>query len=124
MVETEKFYERMIVDSLTPEVDPQGQAQIRYKPEDTLVAEAARNSLLGRVYLNWARYPVIEVQALSPPQSGYLVRFLDLRFLYPERRSAPLGAYALVTPDLQVGAQWFGRRGPQAELFRPSGDSR
>ncbi len=124
VVETEKFYERMIVDSLTPEVDPQGQAQIRYKPEDTPVAEAARNSLLGRVYLNWARYPVIEVQALSPPQSGYLVRFLDLRFLYPERRSAPLGAYALVTPDLQVGAQWFGRRGPQAELFRPSGDSR
>ena len=36
-------------------------------------------SRLGRVFLDWAQYPVVEVEHLSGDQ-GYIVRFLDLRF--------------------------------------------
>jgi inner membrane protein len=108
VVETEGFFQRMIVDSLTPEVDPQRQAQVRYKAEETAASRAARQSYLGRVYLDWAQYPVLEVQPLEFPNSGYLVRFQDLRFMYPERQGGALSAYALLTPDLRVADAWFG----------------
>ena len=63
VVETEKFYERVTVDSLTPEVDPAARSETRYKPEETPVREAARDTRLGRVYLDWAQYPMLEVEA-------------------------------------------------------------
>ena len=49
----------MPVDSLTPEVDPQNKAVIYYKPPETDVTLAAKKTLLGRVYLDWAMYPFV-----------------------------------------------------------------
>ena len=63
VAETEKFYELVIVDSLTPEVDPRAGSETRYKREETPVTEAAKKSRLGRVYLDWAQYPMLEVEA-------------------------------------------------------------
>jgi inner membrane protein len=80
VVETPAFFALAPVDSLGPEVDPQGRMEIRYKPEETPVTLAAKKSYAGRVFLDWAQYPVTETETLPPPQEGYVVRFLDLRY--------------------------------------------
>jgi inner membrane protein len=81
VVETPAFFALAPVDSLGPEVDPEGNLEIRYKPEETPIMLAAKKSYLGRVYLDWAQYPITETEELQPPQSGYIVEFVDLRFV-------------------------------------------
>ena len=73
------------------------------------ITVAAKSTYLGRVYLSWAQYPITEIEELAsdPAQSNraaYLVRFRDLRYMYPGQgsRRAPLGARVLLTRDLQV----------------------
>jgi inner membrane protein len=69
------------VNSLGPEVDPEGKLDIRYKPEETPITLAAKRSYLGRAYLDWAQYPITETETLQPPEDGYIVQFQDLRFV-------------------------------------------
>ena len=83
VIETTKFFAGMHVDSLTPEVDPESNLHILYKPDETAVTTAARQTFLGKAYLGWAQYPILETETLSDPTS-YRVRFYDLRFGYPE----------------------------------------
>jgi inner membrane protein len=117
VVETPAFFATMNVDSLATDVDPEGKMQIRYKPEETPITLAAKNSYLGRVYLSWAVYPITETEELvsDPAQTNraaYLVRFRDLRYAYPGMTSrAPLGARVLLTRDLRVIDQEMGMRG-------------
>jgi inner membrane protein len=80
VVETSNFFVLAPVDSLLPEVDPEGRMELRYKPEETPATLAAKKSYLGRVYLDWAQYPITETETLQPPQEGYIVRFQDLRY--------------------------------------------
>ena len=114
VVETPAFFATMDVDSLAPEVDPEAQMQIRYKPEETPVTLAAKKTYLGRVYLSWAQYPITETEQLAndPVESAraaYVVRFRDLRYDYPGSNArAPLGAIVLLTRDLQVVDERFG----------------
>ena len=109
----------MDVDSLnfnstSPEVDPEGQMQIRYKPEETAITLAAKKTYLGRVYLSWAQYPLTETEELAsdPVANGraaYAVRFRDLRYDYPGRDARDtLGGVVLLTRDLQVVEERFG----------------
>jgi len=81
VVETPAFFALAQVDSLDPEVDPEGRLEIRYKPEETPVTLAAKKSYMGRVFLDWAQYPITETEVLEPPQEGYIVYFQDLRFV-------------------------------------------
>jgi inner membrane protein len=117
VVETDDAYLRMNVDSLTPAVDPQGTMQMRYKPPETPVSVAAKRTYLGRVYLDWSRFPVLEVEPRDAPGGGYEVRFRDLRFAYPNMRRQVLGATVLLDANLNVVAQGFGI-GRQAERLR------
>ena len=131
VVETPAFFATMDVDSLAPEVDPDAQMQIHYKPEETPVTIAAKRTYLGRVYLSWAQYPVTETQqlvndpaGLGPANNGpannvpasngraaYVVRFRDLRYDYPGRNArVTLGAEVFFTRDLQVVEERFGMR--------------
>ena len=80
VVETPAFFALAPVDSLTPEVDPEGRLEIRYKPEETPVTLAAKNSYVGRVFLDWAQYPITETEILQRPQQGFIVLFQDLRY--------------------------------------------
>jgi inner membrane protein len=122
VVETPAFFATMDVDSLnassmTPEVDPGAQMHIRYKPEETPVTLAAKESYLGRVYLSWAQYPLTETEELAndPVANGraaYAVHFRDLRYDYPGRDMRDtLGAVVLLTRDLQVVEQRMGSIG-------------
>jgi inner membrane protein len=121
VVETPNFFATMDVDSLnfnsmSPEVDPEGQMRIQYKPEETPVTVAAKKTYLGRVYLSWAQYPVTETEELANRTSenaraAYVVRFRDLRYDYPGRDGrAVLGASVVLTRDLQVVDERFGMR--------------
>jgi inner membrane protein len=112
VVETHDFYATMPVDSLAPEVDPEGTMTIRYKPEETAAILAAKNSYLGRVYLDWAKYPVAEVEPLSGGQSGYLIHFQDLRYAYPEMSGrGTLSASVELDRSLNVVSETWGSRG-------------
>ena len=91
MVETPAFFALAPVDSLGPEVDPDDHLEIRYKPEETPVTLAAKRSYLGRVYLDWAQYPITETEALDSPRGGYIVYFQDLRFVQLPRLLEPRG---------------------------------
>jgi inner membrane protein len=110
IAETKSFFAQMDVNSFGPEVDPDGEMQIRYKPEETPVTLAAKQSNLGRVYLDWAQYPVTETEQL-PESRGYVVRFRDLRYDYPglTRRAVLTGA-VLVSPDFHAVDETFGFR--------------
>lgn len=78
VVETPAFFALAPVNSIGPEVDPSGEMEIRYKPEETPITLAAKNSYMGRVYLDWAQYPITETE--PDPQGGYIVHFVDLRY--------------------------------------------
>jgi inner membrane protein len=80
VVETPAFFALASVNSLTPEVDPEGRLEIRYKPEETPVTLAAKNSYVGRRFVDWAQYPIAETETLQPPQQGWIVLFQDLRY--------------------------------------------
>jgi len=114
VAETPAFFALAPVDSLGPEVDPYGQLEIRYKPEETPVTLAAKQSYMGRVYLDWAQYPVTETETLPPPQGGYLVHFVDLRYLQmPSAISRGRGRRALsaaveLDKNLRVVGDVFG----------------
>jgi inner membrane protein len=111
VVETKHLFATVPVDSLAPDVDPGGQMRIRYKPEETPVTLAAKNSHLGRVYLDWAKYPITETEEVESPP-GYIVRFVDLRYDYPGRTGrSPLSAAVQLDRDLKVVHEWFGFRG-------------
>lgn len=109
VIETRNFDAEMLVDSSVPDVDPGGRMEIRRKPEETPVTLAAKKSELGRVYLDWAQYPLVETESI---ESGYIVRFRDLRFDYPgQARRGVLGASVELDRDLNVVRESFGARG-------------
>lgn len=109
VVETPNFYATMLVDSIAPEVDPQGRMQILYKPDETPATLAAKKSYLGRVYLDWAKYPVTETEMLE--SGGYLVRFRDLRFQYPgSARRGVLEAGVELDRNLNVVSEGIGSK--------------
>ena len=118
VVECEDFYEQLMVDSLGPEVDPV--SATRFKREETPASLAAKDSRLGHVYLDWARYPVTEVERTTTPP-GYLVRLYDLRFGYPERRGPrmPLGSAVQLDDNLNIVGMYFGARAQRPDLLGP-----
>jgi hypothetical protein len=97
----------MHVDSLRPEVDPGSNAQTYYKPESSEATTAARNTRLGVAYIEWARFPLVEDEHLSTPEEGDLVRFSDVRFLYPDQHGRPLQAYVLLDSHHEAEKQGF-----------------
>jgi inner membrane protein len=109
LVETQDFFATASVTTWDVEVDPNDQMQIWRKPEQTPVTIAAKKSYLGRVYLDWARYPLTETEPLA--DGGYVVKFKDLRFDYPEmrRRRSVLEATVILDSKLDVRGEKFGK---------------
>jgi inner membrane protein len=118
VVETRPFFATLDLNSRTPEVDPQARIELHYKPEETAVTLAAKKTYLGRVYLSWAQYPVVESfelqngdasRSAEDERAAYAVRFRDLRYEYPVRKvRASLGAVVLLSRDRKVVGERFG----------------
>jgi inner membrane protein len=117
VAETANFFATMEVDSIAPEVGSAGEAQIRFKPEETPITLAAKKSYLGRVYLSWARYPITETEPLDTDpvdsnRAAYVVRFRDLRYDYSGHNArVTLGAEVFLSRDLRVLDERFGMGG-------------
>jgi len=109
VVETQDFFRSAIVSPHAGQFDPDGTATTLYKPEETAVTLAAKNSRLGHVYLDWAQYPVVETERLANDE-GYRVRFTDLRFerISGDRRPPPLAAYVVLDSKLKVVDMYVG----------------
>ena len=108
VAETQDFFEMMVVDSRTGDFDPQARARVRYKPEETAATLAAKTqTYLGRVYLDWAQYPMTEAEQRQ--DGTYEVRFYDLRYDYPERGRA-LRSAVILDKDLHELEERFGSR--------------
>jgi inner membrane protein len=113
VVETPGFFVLAPVDSLAPEVDPGDQMQIRYKPEETAITRAAKSSYLGRVYLDWAQYPITETEPVPSPPDGYIVHLQDLRYVQVpssinDRGRRVLGAAVELDKNLHIVGDLYG----------------
>jgi inner membrane protein len=123
VVETPAFFALAPVDSLTPEVDPEGQLEIRYKPPETPITLAAKRSYMGRVFLDWAQYPITETEVL--PNGGYIVYFQDLRFvgtpgaIAGRRNRGPLTQAVELDKNLRVVGDVFGSGDHQVVVPEP-----
>lgn len=105
--------------------DPQ--VDVIYKPTDTPAVEAAKRTLLGRVYIDWADpWAVVRdvgqepVPALPPPRLGpgrqwTTVTFSNLRFDYSfvptrSRSGTPLSGWVYIVDGQDEAAEGMGRR--------------
>ena len=77
-------------------------------PQETPATLAAKQTYLGRVFLDWARYPVL---ATSAEGDDAILRFRDLRFDYPQFRGRiTLSGWVELNQNLQVVQEGFGNR--------------
>lgn len=117
LVETESLFAKVPLDTRDANSDPVERAHLLYKPAETPVTLAAKKSSLGRAYLDWSGFPVVETEPGSSPQDRYVVLFRDLRFGYSPfaldaqpRGRPPLSARVTLDRNLHVVMMQVGNR--------------
>jgi inner membrane protein len=94
IVETPNLYQTAEVNTRTGSIDSDPLQDVLYKPADTAAVEAAKQTELGKVYLDWGSWAVVrdvgqepapgmEPPNLPPNRTWTTVEFTDLRFDYP-----------------------------------------
>lgn len=110
IAETPRFFQVGEIDTRTDRVTSDPHVNILYKHPDTPASVAAKQSLLGKAYMDWAQFPFIEDLGPDPapgtniavPSGNWSsVRFYDLRFSYPSllgrsSQNPPLAAWVYV----------------------------
>jgi inner membrane protein len=113
IVETPNFYQTAEISTWTGSIDSDPVRDVLYKPADTVAVEAAKQTPLGRAYLDWGRWavvremghepaPAMEPPNLPPNRTWTTVGFTDLRFDYSFLASrggggnATLGAWVYI----------------------------
>lgn len=120
IIETPSFYQVGNIDTRTGTMSRSAQ-DIFWKGPVTPAVQAAKESQLGRVYLDWSKFPLVD--DLGPVQNEpdfaglRAVRFRDARFLYDVlsyhgREHAPLQATAYL--DTQNRVVKIAMHGPDA----------
>ena len=118
VIETRDYYQAATVHTRTDQIDTDAYEDTIYKPPVTPAAGAAKRSWLGRVYLDWSKYPVAtDLGTLQPPGAGspppvpgwHTVEFEDLRFAYSPMSASPgagsntpLAGWVYVGPAQQI----------------------
>jgi inner membrane protein len=116
ILDTPGFYQTAEVNTWTGSIDSDSKRDVLYKPADTPAVEAAKQTFLGQVYLDWGRWAVVRdlgqqpVEGIEPPnlppnRRWTTVEFTDLRFNYsflagrstPGR--APLGGWVYIVDN-------------------------
>jgi inner membrane protein len=127
ILETPAFFQTAEIDTRTGSIDSEPQTDVLYKPEDTPAVEAAKQTYLGRVYLDWGRWAVVRdlgrepvpgmpEPKLPPGRNWTDVEFTDLRFAYAflgEGRTAPpsgLSGRVYIIDNREDGGEFMGGR--------------
>ncbi|MGP8185928.1 MAG: metal-dependent hydrolase [Terracidiphilus sp.] len=108
IVETADFYQTAEIDTRTGAIDSDPHRDVLYKPADTPALEAAKQTGLGKVYLDWGTWAIVRdvsqepISCLDPPQLPpnriwTTVEFTDLRFRYPFIGASSAAARAPLT---------------------------
>ena len=107
VAETQTSFAGADVDSLTGAVNG-SELEIVPKPPETPATLAAKRSYLGRVYLDWAQYPLV-TEAKSGDET--IVEFRDFRFDYGRfHGKAPLSCTVTLDRNLNIIGEAFGTR--------------
>jgi len=118
VVETPDDYRVATINLRNSSVVSDAQTDIFHKPAETPVTLAAKRSPLGRAYLDWSKFPLVQEGGPGETESGEpatLVTFQDLRFHYdtPFLRGImknPLGASVYVNASGHVVQMQMGDR--------------
>jgi inner membrane protein len=123
IVETDNAYHFADVQTRSDSVDIDEAAGTIYKPPVTPFVVAAKRSWLGRVYLDWSQFPLVEdIGPGNPPditedakQHLEQVNFHDMRFGYTDwfgshQNNKPLSGSVFVAPDGQIEATFMDGR--------------
>lgn len=118
VVETPNAFRVATIDTRTSAVESDPQTDIFHKPAETPATLAAKNSRLGRVYLDWSQFPLVEEAGSGVTADGEaatIVSFSDLRFHYDSgflsgRTKNALGASVYVNSADQVVQMQMGKR--------------
>jgi inner membrane protein len=117
VAETAGYYQTGSVNSRRETVETDERNDVIFKPPVTPATTAAKNSWLGRAYLDWARFPLVTDRGhanlvasddLAPQPQDSAVQFRDLRFAYSflsrSRDSTALTAWVYVAPNGVIDA--------------------
>ena len=106
VVETQSAYINSEADPATGDLD---RSKLTFHPKqpDTPAILAAKHSYVGRVYLDWARYPLVTE---SSDDTESVVTFWDLRFGYPATPRTLLGASVTLDRNLHIIGEAMGPR--------------
>jgi inner membrane protein len=125
VAETRDYYQTAEVQTRHDDVQSDS-SNITYKPPVTPAVSAAKQSWLGRIYLDWSEFPLVTdlgtnapiADAPDPQPGWHTVEFDDMRFGYsafgegsshsPGRN--PLGGFAYIGPGNEVEGIFMGGR--------------
>jgi inner membrane protein len=93
ILETAAYYQTAEVNTRTGEIESDSRRDVIFKPTATAATEAAKQTPLGQVYMDWGTWAVVRdegqmpVAGMEPPQlplnrQWTTVEFTDLRFAY------------------------------------------
>lgn len=122
ILETPNYYQTAEVNTRTGAIESDPQRDVLYKPPATAAAQAAKGTFLGRVYLDWGTWAVVEdmgkepIAGLAPPRlapgrAWTTVRFTDLRFAYSflgggrAEAPAPLSGWVYIVDDREEAGE-------------------
>jgi inner membrane protein len=125
IIETPAYYQTAEVHTNTGAIESDPQSDILYKPADTPAVEAAKQTWLGRVYLDWGAWAVVrdagqqpapgaDPPNLPPNRTWTTVEFTDLRFAYAfrgEHNTRPpsgLSGYVYILDNHEDAGQFIG----------------
>ena len=124
LMETTDYYQTADVHTLNDQVVTDQDLDILYKSPVTAAVAAAKQSYLGKVYLDWSQWPlttdhgpVSAPGADFPPRPDWhTIEFRDLRFAYSpiagrsrSTTDAPLTGWAYVGPANEIEGMFMGR---------------
>jgi inner membrane protein len=118
LMETPDYYQTAEVQTMGDQVTTDESTDVIYKPPVTPAVAAAKQSYLGRVYLDWSTWPLTTDQGavrapgadFAPQPNWHTVQFEDLRFGHgaltmvksQDENNPPLGGWVYVGPQNEI----------------------
>ena len=127
ILETPDFFQTAEINTRTGAIDSDPRRDVLFKPPATAATEAAKQTPLGQVYLDWGTWAVVRdmgqepIPGIAPPQlagnrTWATVEFTDLRFGYSFLRPGssmgrnPLGGWVYIVDGRDEAGMWMGGR--------------